>query len=84
MFEKNSFLCLIVLKATKRPFPTLKRVFTAQKAIAYIHTQCFENHQNVSFDFLNAKINIFSTFKHLNFAQKLLNYFADFWRENSN
>ena len=72
MFEKNSFLCLIVLKATKRPFPTLKRVFTAQKAIAYIHN-VLKISKNVSFDFLRAKISIFSTFKHLNFPPKLLN-----------
>ena len=61
MFEKNSFLCLIVLKATKRPFPTLKRVFTAQKAIAYIHS-VMKITKNVSFDFLraNRKVSLLS------------------------
>ena len=60
MFEKNSFLCLIVLKATKRPFPTLKRIFTAQKAIAYIQHNVLKITKNVSFHF----------FKDLNSAPK--------------
>ena len=70
MFEKNSFLCLIVLKATKRPFPTLKRVFTAQKAIAYIHSVMTIT-KNVSIDFSQAKINIFIFFQKFEFCAKI-------------